>query len=109
MVTVPPYSNYFAALQPWLNRPNIKHVLIPLLFVYSYWCAIATNTSSKEVIYSDPMESDHAKETKERIGTYLKHLDDTPSYRIRRFNAGTGPQIDNYSCGVFVLLSRIVG
>lgn len=95
-------------LRVMLSRDGVEYAVFPLLFGSNHWCCVFARVSSREVYYYDPMCSNYAHEA------YLFAHDKTrrilpangpAQYRVRRFDSAIGSQLDNYNCGIYVLLA----
>ncbi|GMF40503.1 unnamed protein product [Phytophthora fragariaefolia] len=82
-------------------------VLIPINCNGNHWCSIVVRLETSEVCYYDPMHSSYVVSVRAVAETLATMLPKPPisRYRVRLYDADLGTQLNNYNCGMYLLLA----
>lgn len=82
------------------------HVVVPLNLGNDHWCGIVVHVERQEILHYDPMASSYTLVAR-KVALELSRLGAEhygSQFRVRAYEASSGIQLDNYNCGVFLLL-----
>ncbi|KAE9057815.1 hypothetical protein PF006_g32320 [Phytophthora fragariae] len=82
-----------------------EKILIPLNCNGNHWCCIMIDLNMATIRYYDPINSSYGANVRvlaEKLKDILSHSN-PKRFRVSAYVTDMGVQVDNYSCGVFVL------
>ncbi|OWZ07632.1 hypothetical protein PHMEG_00019952 [Phytophthora megakarya] len=90
-----------------LVRLSNEKVLVPVNCSGNYWCGIMMDLTMREVYAYDPSATSYISGVRTVAQVMMQLLPDTVTTALlsRIYDPGLGTQSDNYTCGIYLLLT----
>ncbi|KAG1702270.1 hypothetical protein DVH05_010060 [Phytophthora capsici] len=102
--------NGYASVETMLSiflGVTTEKVLIPVICGKNHWCSVMMDLSQIEVFIYDPMNSTYGVNIRPLIEKLVAMVPDfvPRKYRTRAYQSDLGVQVDNYNCGIYMLVA----